>query len=108
MKLEELGQSYSYYSMTRYHRDFTKPSMDRLYAKILLEVSHHKFCPSATLRHLFSTYTSYPQVMYHAGLLAHWREGRKTYWSITEAGLKLLAKAKRKSYLMKKKAGIKS
>ena len=103
MKLEELGQSYSYYSMTRYHRDFTKPSMDRLYAKILLEVSHHKFCPSAT-----STYTSYPQVMYHAGLLAHWREGRKTYWSITEAGLKLLAKAKRKSYLMKKKAGIKS
>ena len=53
MKLEELGQLYSYYSMTRYHRDFTKPSMDRLYAKILLEVSHHKFCPSATLRHLF-------------------------------------------------------
>ena len=108
MKLEELGQSYSYYSMTRYHRDFTKPSMDRLYAKILLEVSHHKFCPSATLRHLFSTYTSYPQVMYHAGLLAHWREGRKTYWSITEAGRKLLAKAKRKTYLMKKRAEMKS
>ena len=105
MKLEELGQSYSYYSMTRYHRDFTKPSMDRLYAKILLEVSHQKFCPSATLRHLFPTYNSYPHVMYHAGLLAHWREGRKTYWSITEAGLKLLAKAKRKGYLMQKKAG---
>ena len=108
MKLEELRQSYSYYSMTNYHRNFTKPSMDRLYAKILLEVSHHKFCPSATLRCLFSTYTSYPQVMYHAGLLAHWREGRKTYWSITEAGRKLLAKAKRKTYLMKKRAEMKS
>lgn len=105
MKLEELGHSYSYYAMTNDHRDFTKPSMNRLYAKILLEVSHHKFCPSATLRLLFPTYTSYPHVMYHAGLLDHWREGRKTYWSITEAGRELLAKAKRKSYLMKKRAG---
>lgn len=94
MKLEPLNSLYADYQISAYKHSFTKPNPSRLYIKLLKFINDNgPYVSSALVRKNFSSAQLYPYMLANKSYLEHYREGRNTYWKLTEKGEDLLTAA---------------
>lgn len=94
MKLEPLNSLYADYQISAYKHSFTKPNPSRLYIKILKFINDNgPYVRTTLVRKLFSSAQLYPYMLANKNYLEHYREGRFTFWKLTEKGEDLLTEA---------------